>query len=381
MTEPLFVELLAFCSIICVVLLVKIKSDADYNIRSTLMAAIVAHAAVLNLVDCFCFIFYESHFPVLNLFLNSVYFVVGLLLSFSWYQFAMSTLYRRQWEKKWLRALSSIPLFAVLTAIVCSLWTGWLFSLDENGFYCRGPYFSIQMLICGLYLFIPSSISFVRIFMKRFYSDRTTNLAFTSIVVLPLAAMFLQMRVLPGTPSISIGLTICILLIFLNIQSQRISVDLLTGLNNRNHLNRFLDMKIPHLRKDRQLFLFLLDIDKFKDINENYGRLQGDIVLQIVGESLKRVCGRLGHFIARYGSDEFAVVAELNDFSDALYLRRNILMVLSKNSEHLKFPLRLSIGYTLWNRSSNDSIPDYISRAEKQLVADKHSKSLEMAAP
>lgn len=380
MTEPLFVELLAFCSIICVILLIKIKSDADYNVSSTLMASIVANAAVLNLVDCFCFIFYESRFPVLNLFLNSVYFVVGLLLTFSWYQFAMSSLCKNLWGKRWLRVLSSIPLLVVLIVIACSFWTGWLFSLDENGFYCRGPYFIFHMLACGLYLFIPSSISFVRIFMKRFYSDRSINLAFSSIVVLPLAAMFLQMRILPGTPSISIGLTICILLIFLNIQSERISVDSLTGLNNRSHLNRFLDSKVQHIRKDRQLFLFMLDVDKFKDINDNFGRLQGDIVLQIVGETLKSVCGRLGHFIARYGSDEFAVVAELNDFSDALYLRRNILMILTKNSEHLKFPLRLSIGYTLWNRGS-DSIPDYISRAEKQLVADMRSKSLERAVP
>ena len=204
------------------------------------------------------------------------------------------------------------------------------------------------------------------------------NLAFSSIGIFPLVVIILQMFFLPGTPSISIGMTISVLIIFVNIQSQRISIDPLTGLNNRNHLNRFLDSKVQIIRKDRQLFLFMLDIDKFKDINDNFGRLQGDIVLQIVGEALKSVCGRLGHFIARCGSDEFAVVAEMNDFSDALYLRRNILMILTKNSEHLKFPLRLSIGYTLWNRSS-DTIPDFISRAEKQLVADKRSKSLERA--
>lgn len=378
MTEPLFVELLAFCSIICVILLLKVKSEADYNVNSTLLASIMAHAAILNLVDCFCFIFYESSYPVLNLFLNSVYFVVGLMLTFSWYQYAMSTLCNQLWNGKWLRWVSVAPLAAILIAIACSFWTGWLFRLDENGFYCRGPYFFLQMIVCGLYLMIPSTISFIRIFMKRFYSDRTINMAFSSIVVLPLLVMFLQTRYLPGTPSISIGLTISVLIIFVNLQSQRISIDPLTGLNNRNHLNRFLDQKVQFLRKNRQLFLFMLDIDKFKDINDNFGRLQGDIVLQIVGDALKSVCGRLGHFIARYGSDEFIVVAELNDFSDALYLRRNILMILTKNSEHLKFPLRLSIGYTLWNRGG-DSIPDFISRAEKQLVADKRSKSLERA--
>lgn len=378
MIEPLFVELLVFCLIICVILLVKIKSGVDYNPNAAMLASIVGHAAVLNLIDCFCFIFYESDNPILNLFLNSAYFVTGLLLAYSWYRFAMSVLCNNLWKKKLVRSLSSIPLLVTLGLIVCSFWTGWLFGLDEDGQYCRGPYFFVQMAVCGFYLFVPCTIALTKSFMKRYYPDRGLNMAFSIIGVFPLIMIILQMYLLVGTPTISIGLTISVLIIYVNIQSQLISIDPLTGLNNRHHLGRFLDTKIHNIRKDRKLFLFMIDIDKFKDINENFGRLQGDIVLQIVASALKSVCGHLGHFIARYGADDFAVVAELDDFSDALYLRRNILMILTKNSEHLKFPLRLSIGYTLWNRS-NDSIPNYISRAEKQLVADKRSKSMERA--
>lgn len=378
MIEPLFVELLVFCLIICVILLVKIKSGVDYNPNSVMLASIVGHAAVLNLIDCFCFIFYESSYPILNLFLNSAYFVTGLLLAYSWYRFAMSVLCKRLWGKRLMRGISSIPLAVMLGMNLCSFWTGWLFGLDENGLYCRGPYFLAQMAVCGFYLFVPCCIAFTKFFMKKYYPDRSMNMAFSTIGIFPLIMIILQMYFLAGTPSISIGLTISVLIIYVNIQSQLISIDPLTGLNNRHHLSRFLDGKIQNIRKDRKLFLFMIDIDKFKDINENFGRLQGDIVLQIVAAALKSVCGHLGHFISRYGADDFAVVAELDDFSDALYLRRNILMILTKNSEHLKFPLRLSIGYTLWNKN-NDSIPNFISRAEKQLVADKRSKSLERA--
>ena len=355
MIEPLFVELLVFCLIICVILLVKIKSGVDYNPNAVMLASIVGHAAVLNLIDCFCFIFYESSYPILNLFLNSAYFVTGLLLAYSWFRFAMSVLCKRLWGNRLMRLVSSLPLVVTLGMNLCSFWTGWLFGL-----------------------FVPCSIAFTKFFMKKYYPDRSMNMAFSTIGIFPLIMIVLQLYFLAGTPSISIGLTISVLIIYVNIQSQLISIDPLTGLNNRNHLNRFLDTRVLHIRKDRQLFLFMIDIDKFKDINENFGRLQGDIVLQIVAGALKNVCGHLGHFIARYGSDEFVVVAEMKDYSDALYLRRNILMVLAKNSEHLKFPLRLSIGYTLWNKTS-DSIPNYISRADKQLVADKRSKSMERA--
>ena len=124
MIEPLFVELLVFCLIICVILLVKIKSGVDYNPNSVMLASIVGHAAVLNLIDCFCFIFYESSYPILNLFLNSAYFVTGLLLAYSWYRFAMSVLCKRLWGKRLMRGISSIPLAVMLGMNLCSFWTG-----------------------------------------------------------------------------------------------------------------------------------------------------------------------------------------------------------------------------------------------------------------
>lgn len=366
--------MLVFCVIICVVFLLLAMKEISTDSKSSLLIYIMGLCALLNVQDLFCFIFYESSYPVLNLFFNSGYFIIGLSLTLLWYMFSIRMAKVNFMQKPFMIALMLLPYVLIMGLILASFWTGWLFSLDENGFYCRGPYFAIQMIGCGFYIFVPFCISFARMFMKRYYADVGLNLSLASFGVFPLITMLVQMF-LPTTPSISIGVTLSVLLVFINIQTQHISTDPLTGLNNRNCMNRFLERKVLNIQKGKQLFLFLIDVDKFRAINENYGRLQGDIVLQIVGDTLKNVCGHLGHFVARCDDDEFAVVAEMNDFSDALYLRRYILMILGKKSDHLKFPLRLSIGYTSW-LFNGDSVPDYISRAEKQLLEDRLSKDV-----
>lgn len=374
MAGALYIEILLICVIICVILLYLVRSEADYDVDSSLLANLMAHIVVLNLLDCFCVFASYSHNAVLALFSNSSYFMVGIMLSFSWFMYADKVLDVKLWRKKWFKALLLLPFILETGVIVSSFWTGWLFTIDEMNEYQRGPFFLVQMFVCGLYIFIPFCVTFSRVFRKKYYSAKHQNIALSSFCVFPFFMMLVQIFYFP-TPSIAIGLTLAILLIFLDIQSRLITTDPLTGLNNRNCLIRFLDSKVAKIRDDKQLFLFMLDIDKFKSINDNYGRLEADIVLQMVADTLMNVCGHLGHFIARYRSDEFVVVAEMNDFSDALYLRRNILLFLSKKCEHLKFPLRLSIGYTAWNKEK-DSIPDYLVRADKQLLADKRSKTI-----
>lgn len=374
MAGPLYIEVLLICVIICVILLMILRSEASYDVDSSLLANLMVHIVVLNLLDCLCVAATYTHSALLALFSNSSYFMVGIMLSFSWFLYADKVLNVRLWQKRWFKIILLLPFVLETLAIIASFWTGWLFLIDDMDNYQRGPYFLVQMCVCGLYIFIPFCVTFCRVFRKKFYSSKHQNMALSSFAVFPFVMMLVQIFY-AQTPSIAIGLTLAILLIFLDIQSRLITIDPLTGLNNRNRLIRFLDAKVSKVRDDRQLFLFMLDIDKFKSINDNYGRLEADIVLQMVADTLMSVCGHLGHFIARFRSDEFVVVAEMKDFPDALYLRRNINLFLSKKCEHLKFPLRLSIGYTAWN-ASHDSIPDFLVRAEKQLQADKKSKAV-----
>lgn len=84
--------------------------------------------------------------------------------------------------------------------------------------------------------------------------------------------------------------------------------DPLTGLANRRHFRAVLERAIDVVaRSGESALLLMLDIDHFKKINDTYGHLAGDHVLQAVGKCLAG-CVRPMDTVARYGGEEFAVV-------------------------------------------------------------------------
>jgi diguanylate cyclase (GGDEF)-like protein len=83
--------------------------------------------------------------------------------------------------------------------------------------------------------------------------------------------------------------------------------DTLTGLPNRAVFNARLTEALRLAQaKASNIGVMLIDVDKFKDINDTYGHGIGDVFLQIVGERLKAVFGN--HLVARLSGDEFAVM-------------------------------------------------------------------------
>lgn len=88
------------------------------------------------------------------------------------------------------------------------------------------------------------------------------------------------------------------------------SHDPLTGLANRSGLEQHLRAAMLRAaRTGKNLALLMIDLDGFKPINDNYGHDVGDQVLKVIAERLKEVA-RGGDFVARFGGDEFIVVAE-----------------------------------------------------------------------
>jgi diguanylate cyclase (GGDEF)-like protein/PAS domain S-box-containing protein len=102
--------------------------------------------------------------------------------------------------------------------------------------------------------------------------------------------------------------------------------DILTGLPNRVLLQDRLSVAIAQATRFRKLLaVMMLDLDKFKIINDKMGHAMGDKLLKLVGERLSNL-QRKGDTIARIGGDEFLIVAlEITDIPDSSKIGRKIL--------------------------------------------------------
>src|SRR5664279_6505679 len=84
-------------------------------------------------------------------------------------------------------------------------------------------------------------------------------------------------------------------------------IDPLTGLPNRLTLTRRLSARLSRPHPDQPTILLLIDLDRFKDVNDTHGHLTGDEVLVIMARRLQ-AAAVAADLVARYGGDEFAVV-------------------------------------------------------------------------
>lgn len=153
--------------------------------------------------------------------------------------------------------------------------------------------------------------------------------------------------------------------------------DPLTGLPNRRAFQEVLQREWLRARRyARPLGLFLLDLDHFKQINDQYGHLAGDQVLRQVASALRGTI-RETDFIARYGGDEFVVLLPETEASQGAQVAQR----LTRAVEELHFAgvpegirCSLSIGMAFYPQDA-DSPEKLLEVADQRLYQAKRSRT------
>lgn len=102
-------------------------------------------------------------------------------------------------------------------------------------------------------------------------------------------------------------------------------IDQLTGLYNRRYLDTILKEQYALFKRHFQRFgLVVIHIDKFKDINDEFGNLAGDEALKFIALTLQHTM-RSTDFIARFGGDEFAILCPLVELDGIEQLSKRIV--------------------------------------------------------
>jgi diguanylate cyclase (GGDEF)-like protein len=153
-------------------------------------------------------------------------------------------------------------------------------------------------------------------------------------------------------------------------QFEQLSVtDALTGLLNRRYLEERLSEEIK--RSNRHKFpmsFMMIDVDEFKSYNDNFGHMEGDKALQIVGICLKDTL-RAIDVAARYGGEEFSILLPQTTSLKAAAIAERVRDRVEKETFPNR-PVTISIGVASCSLSLN-SAKSLISAADKALYEAK----------
>ena len=152
------------------------------------------------------------------------------------------------------------------------------------------------------------------------------------------------------------------------------NTDHLTGLFNRRYLMDALTKEVQRsTRKGGNLSLIILDIDHFKNVNDQYGHLQGDLVLQKVAQLLQKEL-RNYDIAARYGGEEFIAVLPDAALEEAVFVAnrmRTSVQSTKFSGELSQTALTISLGVAQFSKEGCTTEDGFIKLADDALYRAK----------
>lgn len=194
-------------------------------------------------------------------------------------------------------------------------WTHSIFTITEANAYQRGPLFLVPYVFVIVALAIGVGVAgygWVRETRKERRRDCVYLIAFAVVPFVGLVVQAFWPAWWLGWPSMALA----VLFAYVNVQNTQIATDALTGLNNRSSFDRYLQARQSRSDQKDCWGLIMIDVDRFKDINDLFGHRTGDEVLRSVADVMREQFGSRDAFLARYGGDEFAIIVSCSGESE-----------------------------------------------------------------
>lgn len=147
------------------------------------------------------------------------------------------------------------------------------------------------------------------------------------------------------------------------------NMDYLTQTGNRRLLDEKLQVLVSDLNKSKtNASLILLDLDNFKQINDEYGHLLGDEALVQLAEILNNTCDK--NCVFRYGGEEFIIICSQCDTKQASDTAEKIRCIVEIDGLISEQKLTISLGVTQYK--IGESLDDWVHRVDSALYKAKH---------
>ena len=288
------------------------------------------------------------------------------LAAYLWYILSEAIQNDKSVENDITRLILSIPVWISVILCVSAYRTGLVYYIDENGDLVGGRLYALLVIVPFSYLIAASVKAFYRAFNKDKYADRDIYFMIGLFPLSPIVLGIIQ-AIYWRIPTVCYGTVIAVYYVYVSMLDNLISLDPLTQINNRHQMFKYLAQKMRTEELGMSLFVLMIDIDDFRNINEAYGRLEGDRALVRVANAIKSACQgpRNRFFVSRYGGDEFVVVAQMAYKAEAVWLSDQIKNNVKRMTQDLglAYNITVSVGIAQYDYAAPISLKSFISRA------------------
>ncbi|MCJ8317162.1 MULTISPECIES: diguanylate cyclase [unclassified Idiomarina] len=152
--------------------------------------------------------------------------------------------------------------------------------------------------------------------------------------------------------------------------------DPLTGLYNRRYFQQHLERELRRtLRRELPLALLMIDVDRFKPINDTHGHMVGDQILKQLANLMRQHAKRAADVVCRYGGEEFAIILPETDLDDARIFAEQLLSMVREHAFETDVgEQRISISAGVISTSNRifDNVDELFKAADEALYTAKN---------
>ena len=261
-----------------------------------------------------------------------------------------------------------VPAVCNVVASLGSYHYNWIFSITGENLYARGPLFFISP-IC-IFFYYGLLLWFLYDSRKKINDEELITLSLLSGIPLLLSAFQLYYFVYFTMWN---SLAIAVVMNYVFILHNQTKIDPLTGLGNRLAYEECL---VNLSRKNRALSVVNIDLDDFKNINNQYGHHEGDKVLQEFARELKTVFEDIGVPI-RVGGDEFIVWVRDNNSAAIETYMKSLAERVNEYNKSMNRPYKISFSYgtTVLNEQCHD-LQELVRHSDRMMYEEKQRKQM-----
>lgn len=340
------------------------RQKAEYDRDMRLLQQMMVTIGIANISDCCVYYLAGSSNIVIKVLVflsGSGLFLGNVMIGYLWAKFIMVHM-NIPFSDIRRNIYRTIGLISIVLLVI-NIFYPLVFSMSD-GRYQRGFAYIIFLIFAAFYI-----LDSLYLYVKRVKKNGSLKLFPVHIFLIPvilgvvIQAFFVEIAITWTSIAISVAG------IMTELKNEIIFTDCLTGLYNRVYLE-FLHKRACN-KKDCWVSGIMIDLNGFKQINDNYGHAEGDLALCIVADLLRKSFSEYG-VVTRYAGDEFVIM--LNTTDDQLIqkiiksAKKNFVTENEKNDK--PYQLSASMGYAITNLS-NETIDDFMNRIDEQMYQDK----------